>query len=101
MAKKSIIQRELKREKAVKLYKKKREEIKAKLQDSNLSDEERWQLYLNLHKQPRNASRHRLRRRCYLTGRPRGVYRKFALSRTKLRELVMEGAVPGVTKSSW
>ena len=101
MAKKSVIQREFKREKIVESYKIKRKAIKEKLLDSSISDDERWQIYLDLYKQPRNASKHRLRRRCCLTGRPRGVYRKFGLSRTKLRELVMEGLVPGVKKSSW
>ena len=101
MAKQSVIQRELKREKIVEKYRKARAAIKNQLGDVNITGEQRFQLHLDMQKQPRNASKFRLRRRCYLTGRPRGVYRKFGLSRTKLRELVMEGIVPGVRKSSW
>lgn len=101
MAKQSVIQRELKKEKTVKRYQEKRKYIKSQLADISVSDAERLRLHRDLQKQPRNASASRLRRRCYLTGRPRGVYRKFGLARTKLRELVMEGIVPGVRKSSW
>lgn len=79
----------------------KRSELKAKIIDESLSDEERWNAMIMLQKLPRNGSRSRQRNRCVITGRPRGYYRRFGLARNKLRELIMRGEVPGVVKSSW
>lgn len=101
MAKVSMIEREKKRERAVSKYSKKRIELKAIIVDQNASDEERWDAQIALQKLPRDASPVRLRRRCKMTGRPHGVYRKFGLSRNKLREAAMRGDVPGLVKSSW
>lgn len=101
MAKKSMIAREHKRAKTVARYAKKRAEIKARASDVNLSDEERWEAQMQLQALPRNASPVRMVNRCNLTGRPKGYYRKFGLGRNKLRELAMQGYVPGVVKSSW
>jgi small subunit ribosomal protein S14 len=80
---------------------KKREELKKVISDMNLSDEERYEARLKLQKLPRDASPVRLQRRCQITGRPHAVYRRFGLSRNKLRELAMNGDVPGLVKSSW
>jgi small subunit ribosomal protein S14 len=100
MAKKSMIQRELKRQKLVEKYKKKREEILKKfLQSENL--EEKFSIHAKLQKLPRNSSKVRLRNRCWKTGRPRGFYRDFGLSRNMLREMGHQGLLPGLTKSSW
>jgi len=93
--------RELKREKMVEKYAAKRAELKAIIKNPNISDDERWDAQVKLQKLPRNASPSRLRNRCQITGRPHGVLRKFELSRIKLREHGMRGAVPGLTKSSW
>jgi small subunit ribosomal protein S14 len=71
------------------------------ISDMNLSDEERYEARLKLQKLPRDASPVRLQRRCQITGRPHAVYRRFGLSRNKLRELAMNGDVPGLVKSSW
>ena len=101
MAKRSIINRELKRERTVKKYAAKRAELKSKLKSSDLSSEEREELQKKFHSLPRNASPCRLRNRCRATGRPHGFYRKFGLSRTKLREAAMRGDVPGLVKASW
>jgi small subunit ribosomal protein S14 len=101
MAKTCIIQRELKRERVVAKYADKRAALKATIADVNVSDEERWEAQQNFHALPRNASPSRLRRRCLLTGRPHGVYRKFKLSRNMLRKLAMQGDVPGIRKASW
>ncbi len=101
MAKKSMILRDVKRKAMSAKYAKKREELKATIVNLKLSDEERHQAQLALQKLPRDSSRSRVRNRCGLTGRPRGYYRKFGLSRSKLRELVMRGEVPGVVKASW
>ncbi len=101
MAKTSMIEREKKRAKTVKRYAAKRAELKAKIVDQNLSEEERWEAQIKLQKLPRDASPSRQRRRCSLTGRPHGVYRKFGLCRNKLREAAMRGDVPGLVKSSW
>ena len=75
--------------------------IKDKLKDKNTSDEESMALRTKLQKIPLNALAVRKRNRCALTGRPRGVYRKFTLGRTKLREMAMQGLIPGLTKASW
>ena len=101
MAKKSMINRELKREKMVAKYAQKRTELKAIISDMNASDEARMDAMLQLQSLPRNSSPVRLRNRCGITGRPHGYFRKFGLSRNILRERVMQGDVPGVRKSSW
>ena len=101
MAKKSMINRELKREKMVAKYAEKRARLKDIISDSNASEEERLDAMLELQSLPRNSSPVRLRNRCGLTGRPHGYFRKFGLSRNMLRERVMQGDVPGVRKASW
>ena len=101
MAKISVVEREKKRRKIVVKYAAKRAELKKIIADRNASDEEIWQAQCQLQKLPRNASPVRLRNRCQQTGRARGVYRKFGLGRTKLREAAMRGDVPGLVKSSW
>ncbi len=101
MAKQSIIQRELKREKLVARYAKKRAELKAIVRNINSSDDERVAAQAKLNAMPRDSSPSRLRSRCSVTGRPRGVYRKFGLGRNKLRESAMKGEIPGLTKASW
>jgi len=101
MAKQSMIAREKKRELAVKKYAAKRTALKAIVSDVNASEEEKWEAQMKLQKLPRDASPSRMRRRCQLTGRPHGVYRKFGLCRNKLREAAMRGDVPGLVKASW
>jgi len=101
MAKKSMIARDVKRRKVATKYTGRRAELKAKITDMRLSDEERHEAQTALQKLPRDASPSRVRNRCQLTGRPRGYYRKFGLSRNKLREVMMRGEVPGVVKASW
>ena len=101
MAKKGMINRELKREKTVAKYATKRAELKAIISNASASDEERFDAMLKLQALPRNASPVRLRNRCGLTGRPHGYFRKFGLSRNMLRLTVMQGDVPGVVKASW
>jgi small subunit ribosomal protein S14 len=101
MAKTSMIQREIKRAKTVKKYAAKRAALKATIADVNKSDEERYEAQQKLQALPRNASPCRQRNRCRLTGRPHGYYRKFGLSRNKLREHAMAGNVPGLVKASW
>ena len=101
MAKTCMIQREIKRAKTVKKYAAKRAALKAIIADVNKSDEERFEAQLKLQALPRNASPCRQRNRCRVTGRPHGYYRKFGLSRNKLREHAMAGDVPGLVKASW
>jgi len=101
MAKKSMLNREAKREKLVAKYAKLRQELKATIASTTASEEDRWAAILRLQGLPRDASPSRLRNRCGLTGRPHGYFRKFGLSRNKLREAVMRGDVPGVVKASW
>lgn len=101
MAKKSMIMRELKREKLVKRYAAKRTELKRIIRSVNSSDEERVAAVAKLSALPRDSSPSRQRNRCSITGRPHGVYRKFGLARNKLREAAMNGEIPGLTKSSW
>lgn len=101
MAKLSMINREVKRRRTVQKYANKRAELKNIIQDMNRSEAERRQAHYALQAQPRNASPCRLRNRCRLTGRPHGFYRKFGLSRNKLREAAMLGYIPGLVKSSW
>ena len=101
MAKTSSIEKNEKRRKLVAQYAKKRAALEAIINDAGLSDEERYQARLKLQALPRNASPSRLRNRCQLTGRPRGVFRKFGLCRNKIRELAFNGEIPGVVKASW
>lgn len=101
MAKLALINREEKRRKTVEKFAAKRAALIAQVNDSKLSEEERMTARLKLQQLPRNASPSRVRNRCTLTGRPRGVFRKFGLCRNKLRELAFRGEVPGVTKASW
>ncbi len=101
MAKLALINREQKRRETVKKFAAKRAELAAVIANTKLSDEERDEARAQLQKLPRNASPVRLRNRCTLTGRPRGVFRKFGLARNKLREIAMRGEIPGVIKASW
>lgn len=101
MAKLALINRNEKRRKMVEKYSAKRAELQAVIDDVAKSDEERFEARLKIQALPRNSSPVRLRNRCQLTGRPRGVYRKFGLGRSKLRDFVMRGEVPGMTKASW
>ena len=101
MAKKSMINRELKREKMVAKYAEKRANLKAIISDMNASDEERMDAILELQSLPRNSSPVRLRNRCGVTGRPHGYFGKFGLPRNILCERVMQADVPGVRKASW
>ncbi len=101
MAKKSMKNRELKRQQMVAKFAKKREELKAIISNVKVGDEDRWAAMLKLQTLPRNANPVRLRNRCGITGRPHGFFRKFGLGRNKLREAVMNGDVPGVVKASW
>jgi len=101
MAKISVINRDLKRRETVEKFAAKRAELKAIINNSKLNDDERSEARSKLQALPRNSSPVRLRNRCSLTGRPRGVFSKFGLGRIKLREYVMRGEVPGVVKASW
>ena len=101
MAKLSSVQKNLFRQKLIKKFKLKRENLKSKIKNKDLSLEERINFQNKLNDLPRNGSSIRYRNRCEITGRPRGNYRKFGLSRIKLRELSMTGDLPGVVKSSW
>ena len=101
MAKLALINREKKRRKTVTKFAARRAQILEILNDPKRSDEERAEARARLQRLPRDASPVRLRNRCKLTGRPRGVFRKFGLGRNKLREIAMRGEIPGVTKASW
>jgi len=101
MAKSSMVNRELKRQRIAKKFAEKRATIKAIIKNPDSTPDERWDAQLNLQKLPRNASPCRQVRRCAITGRPHAVYRRFGLARTKLREAAMRGDVPGLVKSSW
>jgi len=101
MAKASMIARENKRTRTVAKYAEKRKSLKAILADIKASDEEKWDAQVKLQKLPRDSSPVRQQRRCQITGRPHGVYRKFGLCRNKLREAAMRGDIPGLTKASW
>ena len=85
----------------VKKFAAKRAQLKALIDDQKLSPEDRYEARLKLQKLPRDSSPVRLRNRCALTGRPRGVYSKFGLGRSKLRDIAMRGEIPGVIKASW
>jgi small subunit ribosomal protein S14 len=101
VAKLALINREEKRRKLVKKYSARRAELIKIIEDQSIPEEDRYQARLKLQALPRNSSPTRQRNRCSLTGRPRGVYRKFGLGRSKLREFAMMGEIPGVTKASW
>lgn len=101
MAKVSMVNRELKRQKTAKKYAAKRAALKEIIRNPASTDDDVWEAQVKLQKLPRNASPCRQVRRCSLTGRPHAVYRKFGLSRNKLREAAMRGDVPGLVKSSW
>ena len=101
MAKESMIARENKRLKTVQRFAAKRAALKAIISDSKASEGEKQVAMLKMQKLPRDSSPVRLQRRCQITGRPHAVYRKFGLSRNKLRELAMKGDIPGLVKSSW
>ncbi len=101
MAKKSAVEKNKARRKMVDRYAGKRAALKAIARNRTLPPEERFQAYLKLAELPRNSTKGRLRNRCQVTGRPRGVYRKFQLSRISLRDLASVGQIPGMVKSSW
>ena len=101
MAKQSSIQKNINRRRVVSKYENRRKSLKKQVMQKNLSMEERFKVQSKLNDLPRDSSHIRIRNRCKLTGRTRGVYRKFGLSRIKLRELTMSGFLPGVVKSSW
>ena len=101
MAKTCMTEREVKRRATVVKFAAKRAELEAIIKDVNASTEARWEARAKLQALPRNSSPVRLRNRCALTGRPRGVFSKFGIGRSKLRDLMMSGQVPGVTKASW
>ena len=101
MAKQCMINREIKRAKLVDKYAAKRAELKKQIVDMSLSFDERQEAAKKFHALPRNSSAVRMRNRCEITGRPRGVYRKFKMSRIALRELASSGQIPGMVKSSW
>jgi small subunit ribosomal protein S14 len=101
VAKLSLINRDIKRVKLAEKFAAKRASLKAIIDDTSKSDEERYEARLKLQQLPRNANPTRQRSRCAITGRPRGVFRKFGLARNKLRDLAMKGEIPGVTKASW
>ena len=101
MAKRCMVNREIKRAKMVKKYAVKRAELKKQIIDMSLSYEERQEAAKKFHALPRNSSAVRMRNRCEITGRPHGYYRKFGLARNKLRELAMQGDIPGLVMASW
>jgi small subunit ribosomal protein S14 len=101
VAKLSMINRDVKRVKTAEKFAAKRAALKAIIEDSSKTDEERYEARLKMQQLPRNASPIRQRNRCAITGRARGVFRKFGLGRMKLRELAMKGEIPGMTKASW
>ena len=101
MAKLSLINRDIKRAKLAEKFAAKRAALKAIIDDQSKSDEERYEPRLQLQQLPRNANPTRQRNRCVITGRPRGVFKKFGLTRHKVREMAMRGEIPGMTKASW
>ena len=101
MAKLSSVQKNLNRQRLIEKFSNKRKVLKKKIMDKTISIEERLKLQNKLNDLPRNSANIRFRNRCKLTGRTRGVYRKFGLSRIKIRELSMSGDLPGMVKSSW
>ena len=101
MAKLALKLRQQKREKTVAKFKARRTQLLEVIYDTRASDEAKEEARAKLQKLPRDSSPVRLRNRCALTGRPRGVYRKFGLGRNKLRDLALKGEVPGIIKASW
>ena len=101
MAKTSAIQKNLKRIKLAKRYAKKRAELKKIIKNKKLDLTERFAAQLKLNKLPKNSAKIRIRNRCEITGRPHGVYRKLKISRIALRQLGLQGKIPGLVKSSW
>jgi small subunit ribosomal protein S14 len=101
MAKLAVVNRDKKRRRTVAKFAARRAALLATINDSKRSDEDRQEAREQLQQLPRNASPVRLRNRCKLTGRPRGVFRKFGLARNKLREIAMRGEIPGLIKASW
>jgi len=101
MAKQSMVQRDLKRTRIVAKFAQKRAEIKAIIANPETSYEDMMDAYVKLQKLPRNSSPSRIRNRCQISGRPRGYYRKFGLSKTQFREAAMRGDIPGLKKASW
>jgi small subunit ribosomal protein S14 len=101
MAKTNMVEREKRRARIVKKYAAKRAQLKELIRNPKTSAEEREAAQVKLQKLPRDASPSRQRRRCAITGRSRGVYRKFGLSRVKIREVAMRGEIPGLSKASW
>ena len=101
MAKKSMLGREVKRRKLEEQFAGGRSELRKRVYDETLAEEERWLAMMTLQKLPRDSSRSRQRNRCAMTGRPRGFFRRFGLGRNALREVVMRGEAPGVVKASW
>ncbi len=101
MSKVALTNRDAKRRKTVKKFAARRSQLLALINDQKLSPEDRYEARLKMQKLPRNASPVRLRNRCALTGRPRGVFSKFGLGRSKLRDIAMRGEIPGVIKASW
>ena len=101
MAKLAVVNRDKKRRKTVAKYAARRAALLSTINDSKRSDEDRQEAREKLQQLPRNASPVRLRNRCSLTGRPRGVFRKFGLARNKLREIALRGEIPGLIKASW
>lgn len=101
MSKKSVVNRNAKREREVARHREQRDKLRKLRADVKATPAERSQAFALLQKLPRDSSPVRVRNRCALTGRPRGVFRRFGVSRTKLREMAMNGEIPGVTKSSW
>ena len=101
MAKKSQIAKNLNRQKIVERYALKRKELKAIIKNPKTSLDEKRLAFMSIEKMPRDANPIRIRNRCNLTGRPRGYFRKFGLSRIALREMASNGKIPGITKASW
>ena len=101
MTRLALIERETKRAETVKKFAAKRAAIFSIINNSQASEEEKFDARLALQKLPRNSSPSRQRNRCALTGRPRGTFRKFGIARNKLRELALKGEIPGIVKASW
>lgn len=101
MAKKSMVERDLKRRRMAKKFESKRNRLKEIIADKEKPAEERFMAVLKLAEVPRNSSKTRIRNRCLVTGRPRGFYRKLKMSRIALRQLGSDGKIPGLVKSSW
>ena len=101
MAKKGMVERDLKRQRLAKKYESKRARLRAIVRDEASSPEDKFKASLKLAELPRNSAPVRIRNRCQVTGRPRGYYRKLKMSRIALRELGSQGLIPGLVKSSW